>query len=111
MEDQHTNLIARDDTFLGVCQGIGEDFGFNPLYLRVALSVSLLWNPETVLGAYAALAVIVLFSRLVFPNPRRELAAAAAVEPVAAIDPPAPLPAPGPAELDKVGRQLLPLAA
>jgi phage shock protein PspC (stress-responsive transcriptional regulator) len=114
MEDQHTNLIARDDTFLGVCQGMAEDFGFNPLYLRVALSVALLWNPEIVLGVYAALALIVLFSRLVFPNPRIKPAATSA-EPVAAVAAPAPDPAPAraqpPADLDKVGRQLLPLAA
>jgi phage shock protein PspC (stress-responsive transcriptional regulator) len=111
MEDQHTNLIARDDTFLGVCQGIGEDFGFNPLYLRVTLAVGLLWNPSVVLGIYAALAVVVLFSRLVFPNPRIKPAAVA--EAAAPAEAPAPTraPAPAPADLDKVGRQLLPLAA
>jgi phage shock protein PspC (stress-responsive transcriptional regulator) len=98
MEDQNTSLIARDDTFFGVCQGIGEDFGFNPAYLRVALGVALLVNPPVVLGVYAALGVLVLFSRLVFPNPRAVPAAADAA-------------APAPAELDEAGQQHLPLAA
>ena len=84
MDETHTSLIARDDTFLGVCQGLGEDFGFNPVYLRVALSVGLLWNPPVMLGIYAALAVVVLFSRLVFPNPRIAAATAAAAAAVPA---------------------------
>ena len=29
------SIIARDDTLLGVCQAIGEDFGFHPNFLRV----------------------------------------------------------------------------
>jgi phage shock protein PspC (stress-responsive transcriptional regulator) len=28
---QQPSLIARDETFLGVCAGLGEDFGINPL--------------------------------------------------------------------------------
>ena len=31
------SIIARDDTLLGVCFALGEDFGFNPVYLRVPL--------------------------------------------------------------------------
>ena len=106
MEDTHTNLIARDDTMLGICQGLGEDFGFNPVWLRVALSVSLLWKPEVVFAVYGALGVVVLFSRLVFPNPK--------IVPAPALAAPAELPAPAPArppEGDKISRQLLPLAA
>jgi phage shock protein PspC (stress-responsive transcriptional regulator) len=108
MEDQNTSLIARDDTFFGVCQGIGEDFGFNPLYLRVALGVALLVNPPVVLGTYAVLGALVLLSRLLFPNPRIAPAAVAA----RAVEAPAQaLAEPAQAELDKVSRQLLPLAA
>ena len=81
MDETHTSLIARDDTFLGVCEGIGEDFGFDPTYLRIVLGVGLLWNPPLVLGVYAALGVVVLASRLVFPNPRIAAAAAAAAVP------------------------------
>lgn len=116
MADHHTNLIARDDTMLGICQALGEDFGFNPIYLRILISVPLLWNPAISLGAYATLGVLVLFSRLVFPNPRIVPAAAAeAVLPAEAVAAPVPapvsVPAPAQGAIDKVGRQLLPLAA
>ena len=111
MEDTHTSLIARDDTMLGICQGLGEDFGFDPLYLRVALSVSLLWNPAVVFAVYAALGVVVLFSRLLFPNPRMAPAAAAATAAEAPAEVASPAPAPVAAAEDRIGRQLLPLAA
>src|SRR4051812_13400256 len=64
------SLFARDDTFLGICEAVGEDFGFNPLPLRIAFGVLLLWNPVAVIGAYFGLGVIVLASRFLFPNPR-----------------------------------------
>jgi phage shock protein PspC (stress-responsive transcriptional regulator) len=62
------SLFARDHTFLGVCEGLGEDFGFNPVYLRVAFAVPLIIDPLMTLAAYGALGVVVLLSRLVFPN-------------------------------------------
>ena len=71
MQGSTANLFMRDDTFFGVCEAIGEDFGFNPLFLRVAFGVSVLWNPVAVLVAYFGLGVIVLASRLLFPNPKR----------------------------------------
>ncbi|HMG46429.1 MAG TPA: PspC domain-containing protein [Allosphingosinicella sp.] len=64
------SLFMRDHTILGVCEGLGEDFGFNPVYLRVVLAAGVIWNPLAVLGVYAALGVVVMLSRLVFPNPR-----------------------------------------
>ncbi len=66
-----TNVFARDDTFFGVCQAIGEDLGFNPNYLRIAFALPLLYAPLATLAAYAALAVVVIMLRLVVPNPRR----------------------------------------
>lgn len=70
MQNFGTTLLGRNDTLLGVCAGIGEDFGFNPDYLRVALAVMLLWSPVGVFAAYAALGVLVLLSRVIFPRPR-----------------------------------------
>jgi phage shock protein C len=64
------NVLARDDTFFGVCEALGEDFRFNPNWLRVALGVGLLLNPLAALAAYAAGAVIVGLSRWLVPNPR-----------------------------------------
>lgn len=107
----HTNIIARDDTLFGVCQGIGEDFGFSPVWLRVALSVGLLVAPKVMIAAYFAGGAVVLLSRLVFPNPRARPAveaAAPAPAPVAAPAVPAKVSAPA---LDRVAGQLLPLAA
>jgi phage shock protein C len=76
---QSTNVLARDDTFLGVCEALGEDFGFNPLWLRIALGVAVLWNPLWALAAYAGLGTIVAAARWIAPKPRR----AAAAEPTA----------------------------
>ena len=71
MQERQPSLFGRDDTFLGACEAVGEDFGFNPLYLRLALGVALLWNPLAVGGVYLALAAIVLASRLIAPDPSR----------------------------------------
>jgi phage shock protein C len=70
MQTVQTNLFARDDTFLGVCQAIGEDFGFNPNWLRVVFGVTLLLNPVAAFVGYFGAGALVLVSRLVFPNPR-----------------------------------------
>ena len=64
------NLFTRGDTLFGVCQGLGEDLGFNPNWLRVAFAVSLLMSPTVVIGIYGALAVIVFVSRVIAPDRR-----------------------------------------
>jgi phage shock protein C len=63
------SIIARDDTVLGICFAIGEDFGFNPLYLRLLFAVILFWSPIGAFAGYAALGAIVAFSRWVAPDP------------------------------------------
>src|SRR6201988_445804 len=65
----HANVLTRHHTFLGVCEAIGEDFSFNPIYLRIALGVALLWNPVVVLGGYLAAGLVVGLSRWLAPNP------------------------------------------
>lgn len=82
MQTSQPSVFARDHTILGICEALGEDFGFNPVFLRVPLAVCLLLNPWAVLAAYAALGALVAFTRLVAPNPRKP--AAADVAPVAA---------------------------
>jgi phage shock protein C len=81
MQTSQPSLIARDHTLLGVCEALGEDFGFNPLFLRVPLAALLLVNPVAVIGTYAALGLLVLMTRWIAPNPRP---AAEARPPVAA---------------------------
>jgi phage shock protein PspC (stress-responsive transcriptional regulator) len=68
MSASKPNLFTRDDTFLGVCEAIGEDCGFNPNYLRVALGAVVLWNAELAIGAYLAAGVLVFLSRWLMPS-------------------------------------------
>ncbi|MEH3104527.1 MAG: PspC domain-containing protein [Sphingomonas phyllosphaerae] len=63
-----TPAAAPRDNLFGVCAALGEDFGFNPLWLRLGFAVALLFSLEKVLLTYAALGVLVLVSRLLFPN-------------------------------------------
>lgn len=64
---QAVALPLRHDTFLGVCEAIGEDFGFNPNWLRVAFAPFILISPLLTLGAYLALGLLVMLSRKLFP--------------------------------------------
>ena len=65
------NPFTREDTFFGVCQALGDDFRFNPIWLRLVFAGAFFWNPLAAMGAYVALGVVVLASRLVAPNPRQ----------------------------------------
>lgn len=72
-------VTLRTHTILGVCEAIGEDFGFNPIILRVILATGVLINAEIAIGAYFALGIVVLVSRLLFPQPKAATAQSAAV--------------------------------
>lgn len=63
------SIVARDDTLLGICFALGEDLGFNPVYLRALLAVIVLWSLPAALGAYAALGAVVAVSRWIAPDP------------------------------------------
>ena len=78
MKPATTNLFFRNDTILGVCEAIGQDFGFHPNWLRVALASLLYFQPVAVVGTYVALGVIVALSRWLAPD---ALAAPAAATP------------------------------
>ena len=80
MQDYQPAIFWREDTLFGVCEALGEDLGFNPLWPRIVLSVGLLWDPLAMIYAYLGLAVIVLFTRLIFPNPRAAARAEAEAE-------------------------------
>lgn len=75
-----TQPFTRDDTFLGVCQSLGDDFGFNPNWLRAALAPVLIWNPVLVFGAYVGLGLLIFLLHLIVSDPA---VAAPAVEPAA----------------------------
>ena len=59
-----TPLPLRSDTILGVCEAVGQDFGFNPNYLRLAFIAPLFVAPAASIGAYLGLGVIVAATRL-----------------------------------------------
>ena len=78
-------LPLRDDTILGVCEARGEDFGFNPLLLRVPLSAGLLWNPLAIIGGYLAVGLVIAVARFLFPSaPAAAPAEREVVDPAAA---------------------------
>jgi phage shock protein PspC (stress-responsive transcriptional regulator) len=69
-QENQVALPLRSHTILGVCEAIGEDFGFNPTFLRVPLAASVLYSPLWAVGVYLGLGLVVLASRLLFPAPK-----------------------------------------
>lgn len=61
-------LPFRKDTFLGVCEAIGQDFGFHPNWLRVAFASVFLVSPAIVVGTYLGLGLVVAVSRYLAPD-------------------------------------------
>lgn len=84
VQDNQVALPLRTHTILGVCEAIGEDFGFNPTLLRVPFAGVVLYSPLMAVGAYLALGVVVLASRLLFPATKAEAVSAPAAVEVAA---------------------------
>jgi len=65
--EDRTPLPLRGDTFLGVCEAIGQDLGFNPNYLRVPFAALILWNPVAIISIYLALGGVVALTRWFVP--------------------------------------------
>ncbi len=61
--------FMRDDTFLGVCEALGEDFRIPANLLRIALAPLLIWNPVLVFSAYVMAGVLIALLRWIVPNP------------------------------------------
>jgi phage shock protein PspC (stress-responsive transcriptional regulator) len=85
METQQNSvaLPLRSHTILGVCEAVGEDFGFNPVLLRIPFAVGVLWNPLITFAAYFALGAVVLASRYLFPRTKQAdpISAAPVIDP------------------------------
>lgn len=75
-QENQPALPLRPHTILGVCEAIGEDFGFNPVFLRIPFAATVLFSPMWSIAAYLALGVVVLLSRLLFPKAKPAKAAA-----------------------------------
>lgn len=69
MSADHAAPTTQKAEIFGVCRRLGDDFGFHPNILRVALAIGLVWSIEGVAFAYAAMGVIVLLSRMLAPEP------------------------------------------
>ena len=44
-QDNQVALPLRPHTIFGVCEAIGEDFGFNPVFLRIPLAAMVFVQP------------------------------------------------------------------
>lgn len=77
--EPYVALPLRAHTILGVCEGLGEDFGINPVWFRVPLAAMVLYSPMIAFGAYFALGAVVLASRLLFPRPKAAQVSAPAI--------------------------------
>ena len=62
-------LPLRNDTILGVCEGIGQDLGFNPIYLRLIFASVFYFDPLVVVGSYLALGAGLALARWLYPVP------------------------------------------
>jgi phage shock protein C len=56
---------AKLDNLFGVCHALGEAFGFNPLYLRIAIVFGILINFEVTALLYLAAGVAVLAATMI----------------------------------------------
>jgi phage shock protein C len=72
------NVFLRNDTIFGACQAIGDDFGFNPNYIRVPLAAAMLASPMGAIAFYLGLSVLVLASRMLFRSKEAPATAGAA---------------------------------
>ena len=63
-------LPLRSHTILGVCEAVGEEFGFNPVYLRIPFAASVIYSPMMALAAYLLLGLGVLIARTLLRDVR-----------------------------------------
>jgi len=68
----HTPLPLRHDNILGVCEAIGQDFGFNPLWLRLAFIAPIFFAPTAAIATYLCLGLVVAASRWFAPDTQSE---------------------------------------
>lgn len=81
-------IFDRPETIFGVCEALGDDFGISAHWFRAALFVLVIVWPVATLAAYLGLAVVILATRLAFPDVRAPVVEVPAmVEPVAAAEP------------------------
>ena len=65
--DRQPSLFAREDTLLGVCEGLGQELGVNPLFLRLAFALGLFWSLSNTVAVYLFMGVALMLFRWAFP--------------------------------------------
>jgi phage shock protein PspC (stress-responsive transcriptional regulator) len=85
-DERQPALPLRADTLLGVCEGIGQDLGINPNFLRVPFAALMLWNPPVVIASYLGLGCVVALSRWMYPAGKTSANAAEATATTAATE-------------------------
>lgn len=68
MTSKRPNLFTRDDTFFGVCEGLGEDLHLPSNLVRLAFVPLLFLYPVAAFGLYAGLGVLVALTRWLVPD-------------------------------------------
>ena len=81
-DDSNRPLPLRNDTILGVCEALGQEFGFNPIYLRIAFAGLFYIGAMVGIGTYLALGAGVALARWLYPD-QAPAAAATSGQPAA----------------------------
>ena len=63
------SIVSRDDTMFGACHAMGEDFGFNPVWLRLLFALLLFFHLPIAIASYAALTLIMIAVRVLVADP------------------------------------------
>lgn len=66
--NEKTALPLRNDTLLGVCEALGEDFKINATWIRLAFIAPLFFAPIWTVAAYFGIGMLVAISRKLAPN-------------------------------------------
>ena len=68
VERPAANLFTRDDTFFGICEGLGQDTGIPANLIRIALAGLCFFYPLPTIAAYLGLGLVVFATRFFFPD-------------------------------------------
>lgn len=63
-----TPLPLRNDTLLGVCEGLGQEFGINATWLRLAFVLPLFFQPILTIAAYFTAGAVLALARWLIPT-------------------------------------------
>ena len=79
LQHRGQNLFTRDDTFFGVCEGLGQDLRIPANLIRVTLAGLAFFYPVPVVATYLGLGVLVLATRFFFPDVPAEVSSVPSV--------------------------------